>query len=108
MGRHLLLEVYNVKSSYLDEVEPLLDVMVSAINRARMSILNTFTYKFDPQGLTIVIALAESHVSCHSWPENGCIAIDVYTCGENNPKIIATELLKYFDSYDYSIREIFR
>lgn len=82
--------------------------MVAGINRAGMTILNIFQHSFVPQGCTIVISLAESHVSCHTWPEEGCIAIDVYTCGEGNPRLIALGLLKYLDSYDYSIREIDR
>jgi S-adenosylmethionine decarboxylase len=57
-----------------------------------MTILNIFSALFSSSGCTIVIALSESHVSCHTWPENGCIAIDVYTCGEGNPKLVAIEL----------------
>jgi S-adenosylmethionine decarboxylase len=82
--------------------------MEKGINRAGMTILNIFQHCFYPQGCTIVIALAESHVSCHTWPENGCIAIDVYTCGEGNPRLIALELLKYLDSDHYKLREINR
>lgn len=108
MGRHLLLEVYNVEFSLIDNVESLQSVMVEGISRAKMTILNIFTHRFLPQGCTIVIALEESHVSCHTWPENGCIAIDVYTCGEGNPKLVAIELLKYLNSDNYSIREINR
>ena len=55
-----------------------------------------------------MIALAESHVSCHTWPEEGCIAIDVYTCGDGNPKLVALELLKYFNSENYKLRQLDR
>lgn len=108
MGKHLLLEVYNVQFSLLNDVESLQKVMETGIQRAKMSILNIFSHCFIPQGCTIVIALAESHVSCHTWPENGCIAIDVYTCGDGNPKLIALELLKYLNSDEYSLREVDR
>jgi len=108
MGKHLLLEVYNVKYILINDATTLEKVMVTGINRAGMTILNIFQHCFVPQGCTIVISLAESHVSCHTWPEEGCLAIDVYTCGEGNPRLIALELLKYLDSYDYSIREIDR
>ena len=108
MGKHLLLEVYKVPFESLNDIHSLENVMKRGISRAKMTILNTFSHSFDPQGCTIVIALAESHVSCHTWPEKGCIAIDVYTCGEGNPKLIALELLKYLNSDDYSLREIYR
>ena len=108
MGKHLLLEVYNVDFNLLNDIISLREVMERGINRAGMTILNIFSHSFDPQGCTIVIALSESHVSCHTWPENGCIAIDVYTCGEGNPKLIALELLKYLNSDSYNLRELDR
>jgi S-adenosylmethionine decarboxylase len=108
MGKHLLLEVYNVDFTLLNDAESLREVMERGIKRAKMTILNTFTHCFIPQGCTIVIALSESHVSCHTWPENGCLAVDVYTCGEGNPRLIALEILKYLNSYSYSLREVER
>lgn len=108
MGTHLLLEVYDVNFDLLNDVISLQEAMERGIERAKMTILNIFSHCFLPQGCTIVIALAESHVSCHTWPENGCVAIDVYTCGDGNPKIVAIELLKYLDSEKYSIREVNR
>jgi len=108
MGKHLLLEVYDVDFLLLNDSNTLQNIMIGGINRAKMTILNVFSHCFVPQGCTIVIALAESHVSCHTWPENGCLAIDVYTCGDKNPKLIAVELLKYLNSDNYSIREINR
>ena len=108
MGTHLLLEVYNVDFKILNDVISLQEAMEKGINRAKMTILNIFSHCFLPQGCTIVIALSESHVSCHTWPENGCVAIDVYTCGEGNPRLIAIELLKYLNSYNYNLREVNR
>jgi S-adenosylmethionine decarboxylase len=108
MGRHLLLEVYNVNHDLIDDAIALEQVMIKGIERAGMTILNVFRHSFIPQGCTIVIALSESHVSCHTWPEEGCLAIDVYTCGEGNPKLIAIELLKYLNSDKYSLREVTR
>jgi len=108
MGTHLLLEVYDVQFNLLNDGISLQEVMERGIERAGMTILNIFQYCFCPQGLTIVIALSESHVSCHTWPEEGCIAIDVYTCGEGNPKLVALEILKYLNSENYSIRELNR
>jgi S-adenosylmethionine decarboxylase len=108
MGKHLLLEVYDVKFDLLNDGIALQETMERGIKRAQMSILNIFSHCFLPQGCTIVIALSESHVSCHTWPENGSIAIDVYTCGDGNPKLIAIELLKYLDSNNFRLREINR
>jgi S-adenosylmethionine decarboxylase len=56
----------------------------------------------------VVLTLSESHFSLHSWPEQGCAAIDVYTCGEGDPKIVVEELINYFQSTEYQVREIIR
>lgn len=108
MGKHLLLEVYDVDFSLLNDVISLQEAMEKGVERAQMTILNVFSYCFIPQGCTVVIALSESHVSCHTWPENGCLAVDVYTCGEGNPRLIALEILKYLNSDQYSLREVYR
>jgi len=108
MGKHLLLEVFNVQHDRLNTLEPLLEVMVRGISLAGMTILNISTHCFEPQGLTVVFTLSESHVSLHSWPEKGCAAIDVYTCGEGDPKIVVEELINYFQSTEYQVREIIR
>ena len=108
MGNHLLLEVYNVKYDLLNTLEPLMETIQRGISRGNMHTLNIFSHQFTPQGLTIVFALSESHFSLHSWPEKGCAAIDIYTCGEGNPKIVALEVLKYFNSDDYTLRELTR
>ena len=108
MGKHLLLEVYNVDFETINNLKSLQDAMIKGIKRAKMTILNVFSHNFDPQGCTVVVALAESHVSCHTWPENGCLAVDVYTCGEGNPRLIALEILKYLNSDSYTLREVER
>jgi S-adenosylmethionine decarboxylase len=108
MGNHIILEIYDVEFKLLNELEPLLEVITSGINRANMTILNIFTHKFTPQGLTILFALAESHVSLHTFPEEGCLTFDAYTCGAANPKIIVIELLKYLNSENYKLRQLYR
>ena len=108
MGKHLLLEVYDVDFEAINDVESLQNAMLKGIERAQMTVLNVFSHCFIPQGCTVVIALAESHVFCHTWTENGCLAVDVYTCGDRNPKLIALEILKYLNSDNYNIREIDR
>lgn len=108
MGNHILLEIYNVNFERLNQLEPLLDVVRQSINDAKMTILNTYTHKFSPQGLTILVCLAESHVSLHTFPEHHCVSIDAYTCGNANPKSIASDLIQYFNSNEYKIRELSR
>lgn len=108
MGKHLLLEVYDVNFDLLNDISALQKCLTFGIQKANMNILNTFAFSFPIQGCTIVFALSESHVSCHTWPEEGCTSIDVYTCGESNPHLIISEVLQYLNSKTYSLRELNR
>jgi S-adenosylmethionine/arginine decarboxylase-like enzyme len=56
----------------------------------------------------MLFALAESHVSIHTFPEHGSLSADAYTCGEGNPKIIMISLLQYCNSDNYQLRELSR
>lgn len=31
-------------------------------------------------GVTATVLLAESHLCVHTWPETGCVTLDVYVC----------------------------
>ena len=77
MGPHLLIEVYNVPFEKLNDKEKIEQVCVSACKTEGLTVLKTFTHQFDPYGVTTLISLAESHLSCHTWPEKGCVAIDI-------------------------------
>ena len=50
---------------------------------AGATLLNLITHQFQPQGVTGLALLAESHISIHTWPESGYAAIDVFTCGDH-------------------------
>ena len=108
MGQHLLLEVYDCTFEQLNSANFLLSIFTKAILKSEMTILNGYSHKFSPYGVTMLFALAESHVSCHTWPEKGCLSADFYTCGDKNPKIAAKYIIDNLYSIDYQIREIKR
>ncbi len=55
-------------------------MLQSAVGKARMSLLATLLKRFDPQGVTGVAVLGESHIAVHTWPEAGVIFVDIGTC----------------------------
>ena len=108
MGTHLLVEGYNVPFDKLNDKEKIEQVCENACKIEGLKVLNTFTHQFDPYGVTSLISLAESHLSCHTWPEKECVAIDIFTCGGKNPRSVAWWLLEYFDSDDYVMNDYAR
>ena len=44
-----------------------------------------------PNGaITLVLILAESHLSIHTWPEESLIAIDLFSCGAIDGQRVST------------------
>jgi len=68
--------------------------MEVALRLSNSTILRIIGEKFEPQGVTLLALLAESHCSLHSWPELGYAAIDLYTCGDTTNSHKAAEFLK--------------
>ena len=108
MGTHLLVEVYNVPFEKLNDKEKIEQVCVDACKIEGVQVLNTYTHQFEPYGVTCTLALGESHLSCHTWPEKQCVAFDIFTCGNKNPRMVAWWIMNYFDSYDYEMNSINR
>ena len=57
--------------------------MNNAAKLANATVLNLISNKFEPQGVTAIALLAESHLSIHTWPEEHYSAVDIFTCGKN-------------------------
>ncbi len=56
---------------------------------AGLTPVNEAAFTFQPQGVSAVLLLAESHVAIHFWPEKGKITVDIHICDfhqDNQPK----------------------
>ena len=86
-GRHCLLEARGCCSRILDDREALTRLVHEAAARSGATLLSVAAHRFEPQGVTCLAMLAESHLSVHTWPELGYAAIDAFTCGKADPEI---------------------
>lgn len=92
-GRHLILDLYGCDPGILDDYNELTRLLEAALKMAGATILRIFGEKFEPQGVTLLALLAESHASIHTWPELGYAAVDLYTCGTATATDKAAEFL---------------
>ena len=83
VGKHCILELYDCDPARLDDEAFLRTTITTAAKRAGATLLNLITHNFEPQGVTGLALLAESHISIHTWPESGYAAVDVFTCGNH-------------------------
>lgn len=93
VGKHCILELYDCDASRLDDEAFLRDTITNAAKRAGATLLNLITHRFQPQGVTGLALLAESHISIHTWPESGYAAVDVFTCGDHTMPEKACQVL---------------
>jgi S-adenosylmethionine decarboxylase len=93
-GRHLILDLYDCDPEILDDYDQLTIYLSEALALAGANILRIFGEKFEPQGVTLLALLSESHASIHTWPCEGYCAIDLYTCGDTTNTHKAADFLK--------------
>ena len=93
-GRHLILDLYNCDQQLLDNYAGLQELMETALQMSNATIIRIIGEKFQPQGVTLLALLAESHCSIHTWPEIGYAAVDLYTCGDTTNAHKAAQFLK--------------
>ena len=94
-GRHVILDCYGVPSDVCLNDKGLLDAVVRAAMLNDATIINTARYHFghnSPPGCAIFVMLDESHISVHTYAEEGKMAIDVFTCGDTDARAIAEQL----------------
>ena len=93
LGTHLLLDLKECNSELLDDFSYIKDAMIGAAGEAGATIVGENFHKFDPLGVTGIIAIAESHLCIHTWPEHGYAAVDIFTCGSNFKPHKAADLI---------------
>ncbi len=91
VGEHITLDIIGTKKEYDPSFYEKLVYKIA--KKAKVTVLEISKYKFKPQGFTLVALLAESHISFHTFPENGIISFDFFTCGRISPSI-AIDIIK--------------
>ena len=97
--KHILLTLKECNPHFLDDEKFVRDIVYQASIKCKSTLLALHSHKFDPQGVTCVAMLAESHISIHTWPEKQMAVCDIFTCGEHTkPKKGVEYMQLMFDS----------
>ena len=108
-SKHLLLELYRCDCEKINDESFLRCTLNRAAKLANATVLSLISNKFDPQGVTAIALLAESHISIHTWPESNYSAVDIFTCGQNmTPELASQYLIKSLMAKEHSLRVIER
>ena len=81
VGRHVLVDIADTSAAVLNDLESLARALTEAAVAEGTTVLGTIRHAFEPAGVTVLLLLAESHVSLHTYPEEGRAFFDAFTCG---------------------------
>ena len=108
-SKHFLLELYRCDYEKLNDESFLRCTLNRAAKLANATVLNLISNKFEPQGVTAIALLAESHISIHTWPESNYSAVDIFTCGQNmSPELASKYLIEGLKAAEHTLRIINR
>jgi S-adenosylmethionine decarboxylase len=80
VGRHLIVDFHGCPDPF--KAAGLKVLLTEAAQAAGATILGAQAHDFGGDGgATAFVMLAESHISAHTWPEHGLVAIDIFMCG---------------------------
>ncbi|MGC1466810.1 MAG: adenosylmethionine decarboxylase [Pseudolabrys sp.] len=106
-GAHLIIDLY--KASKLDDIDHIEATLRRCVEVAGATLLHIHLHHFEPNGgVSGVAVLAESHISIHTWPENGYAALDIFMCGKANPDACVPVLRKAFGPKKIAVGEHLR
>lgn len=83
LGRQLTIEYYECGPEILLTKDKVENVLLTSARESGATIISSSFHQFEPQGVSGVVIIAESHFTVHAWPEHNYAAVDIFTCGDN-------------------------
>ena len=105
-GVHLIVDLY--EAEHLDDIDHIEATLRHCVEAARATLLHLHLHHFQPNGVSGVAVLAESHISIHTWPDAGYAALDVFMCGSANPDACVPVLREAFRAKRVGVSELLR
>ena len=105
-GTHLIIDVWDAAN--LDDVGHIERTLRECVEVAGATLLHCHLHRFNPEGVSGVLVLAESHISIHTWPEIGYAALDVFMCGDSRPHKTVDVLRRGFATENIRVDDLRR
>jgi S-adenosylmethionine decarboxylase len=105
-GVHLIIDLHGAQN--LDNIDLIEMTLRRCVDAARATLLHIHLHHFQPNGVSGVAVLAESHISIHTWPEAGYAALDVFMCGSADPDACIPVLREAFQAERVEVEENLR
>ena len=80
MGSEISCVMHGIDDKILNDSDKLENALLEALKEDKFTILEKASHNFQPRGFTLMILLAESHVSIHTYPEHHSLYFGLYSC----------------------------
>ena len=91
--KELLVDMYECEGDLNDE-KFLCETLEAAAKKASAKIIKRIVQRFSPTGISVILILAETHISIHTWPEFRYAALDIFVCGKGKDPDAAWIIVK--------------
>jgi S-adenosylmethionine decarboxylase len=109
IGHHYIVEGSGCDRDVIGSVARVQQILAKAAEVANAKVWSISFHRFPPYGVSGVVVISESHLSVHTWPEAGYVALDIYTCGKDAKPEEAVEFaMKAFGASDMHATEVTR
>ncbi len=105
-GVHLIIDLHGARR--LNDIDHIDAVLRRCAEAAGATLLHVHLHRFQPDGVSGVAVLAESHIAIHTWPEAGYAALDVFMCGKTDPDRCVPILRAAFAAERVDVSELLR
>jgi len=105
-GTHLLMELWGVDGT--DDPARVTRALDEAVAACGATLLERHVGRVPGGGITAIAVLSESHISLHTWPARGYVAVDVFLCGSLDPYAALPPLRRAFHATRVQMSEFRR
>ena len=80
VGNEISCVMHGINQEILNNSFGLERTLLEALEQDKFTVLEKASHEFSPKGFTLMVLLAESHVSIHTYPEYNSLYFGLYSC----------------------------
>ena len=104
LPNHVVFDLYGVDFARANDLDGIRAFVRRIVPKLNSDMVGEIHKRLHPHGIIYVALLLQSHVSVHTWPEIGYVALDVYTCSDVPVTEVLDDVLSYFKPRKHVVR----
>jgi S-adenosylmethionine decarboxylase len=110
VGKEWIIDTSGCRADYLRDIDRLRAIFSRIIDELNLQVGGEELWRQfpSPGGVTGLVLLKESHLTCHTYPEFGAATFNLYCCSQRSDWPWSARLIEMLEAHDVSIRVIER